>query len=133
MLTSSLSLGWSCANTIGGFDLSQLLVDLGPHILKGLGGATRDVDLGPWDGLVIVDYSDNVHQKVELDMPCQRDGCGGGQVLTLASVVHAPALVADPLSSDIFNDFRRVREVNNTLLVGRKVVDESREECEREG
>lgn len=59
--------GSSLAAFVLGPYLIQFFVDLGPHVLKALLGATGDVDLGPRDSLVLVGYGNDAQEKVHLD------------------------------------------------------------------
>ena len=53
--------------TGGRLHRGQILVDLGPHVLQGLGGAAGDVNLGPGDRLVLVRDGDDIHQELVLE------------------------------------------------------------------
>lgn len=61
-LTSGLVAVIACVLHLG-----QVLVDLGPHVLQGLGGAAGDVNLGPGDRLVLVRDGDDIHQELVLE------------------------------------------------------------------
>lgn len=47
----------------------DVLVDLGPHVLEGLGGPSRHVDFGPVDGLALLaELGDDSEKELELLM-----------------------------------------------------------------
>lgn len=61
-LTSGLVAVIACVLHLG-----QVLVDLGPHVLQGLGGTAWDLDLGPRNGLVLVGDGNDVHEEFVLE------------------------------------------------------------------